>query len=215
MTSRERMISLCEEFIRRKLNIKWLCNCRFNVANREVLLAMKRAGCIYANYGMEAMDDQVLKNINKRLTVEKIVKGVEMTYDIGLNVGFNFMFGNKGDSLETLNKAVSFILKYDNGFQSNSIRPVIPFPGTPLYDYAIEKGLLKDCEDFYENKYVNSDLVSVNFCELSDEEVHRALMEANLKLQQHFFTKKLDNAKGRLKKLYIDRSNSFRGFRSA
>ena len=29
-----------------------------------------------------------------------------------------------------------------------TIRPVTPYPYSPLYYYAIEKGLLRDCEDF-------------------------------------------------------------------
>ena len=53
-----------------------------------------------------------------------------------------------------------------------TIRPVTPYPGSPLYYYAIEKGLLKDCEDFYEKKHLNSDLLSINFTELTDNEFH-------------------------------------------
>jgi radical SAM superfamily enzyme with C-terminal helix-hairpin-helix motif len=69
----------------------------------------------------------------------------------------NIIFGNIGDNKRTLNKGVEFLLKYDDGAQIRTIRPLTPYPGSPLYCYATEKGLLKDAEDFYENKHTNSD----------------------------------------------------------
>ena len=77
-----------------------------------------------------------------------------------------------------LQKGVDFLLKYDDHAQLRTIRPVTPYPGSPLYYYAIEKGLLKDCADFYENKHTNSDLLSVNFTGLSNKEFHHLLFEA-------------------------------------
>jgi hypothetical protein len=90
---------------------------------------------------------------------------------------------------------------------------VTPYPGSPLYYYAIEKGLLKDCEDFYENKHVNSDLLTVNFTDLNDGEFHMSLYEANKKLLANYYQKKLANSIDECKKLYIERDTSFRGFR--
>ncbi len=46
--------------------------------------------------------------------------------------------------------------------------------------------MLKDCEDFYENKHLNSDLLSVNFTDLTDDEFHRALYDANLALLENY-----------------------------
>lgn len=62
--------------------------------------------------------------------------------------------------------------------------------GKELEYYAIEKGLLKDCEDFYDNKHTNSDLLSVNFTDLSDEKIHELLFEANENL--YFFADNLN-----------------------
>src|SRR3990170_562092 len=120
------------------------------------------------------MDDQVLKNMQKALTTKLIIKGIEATLSAGISPGLNILFGNIGDNKETLNKGVEFLLKYDDGAQLRTIRPVTPYPGSPLYYYAMEKDLLRDCEDFYENKHVNSDLVAINFTDLSDDEFHLA-----------------------------------------
>jgi hypothetical protein len=94
-----------------------------------------------------------------------------------------------------------------------TIRPVTPYPGSPLYYYAIEKGLLKDAEDFYENKHMNSDLLSVNFTDMNDDEFHHSLLEANTALLTNYFNKKLSNYIRQAEKLYLEKNVNFRGFR--
>jgi anaerobic magnesium-protoporphyrin IX monomethyl ester cyclase len=215
MSSAERTASLCEDFIKTNLNIKWCCNGRLNYAKPEILNLMKEAGCVFINYGIEAMDDAVLKNMNKVLTTEQIIKGIEATLDAGISPGFNIIFGNIGDSKETLRKGVEFLLKYDDGAQMRTIRPVTPYPGSPLYYYAIEKGLLKDCEDFYENKHINADLLAVNFTELSDGDFHKCLMEANIELLSNYSREKLHGMVRQANKLYTQKDTSFRGWRQS
>lgn len=213
MSSRERTIALCEDFVRERLDIHWCCSGRLNYAEPGVLKAMKKAGCVFINYGIEAMDDRILRNMNKALTTRQITKGVEATLAEGISPGLNILFGNIGENRETLSKGVEFLLKYDDGSQMRTIRPVTPYPGCPLYYSAIEKGLLKDCEDFYENKHLNSDLLAVNFTDMTDEEFHEALFEANSKLIENYFRNRMQSAIGQARKLYIEKNTDFRGFR--
>lgn len=213
MSSRARVTSLCNEFIKHRLDIRWDCNGRLNYADKEVLRLMRKAGCIFINYGIEAMDDQVLRNMNKALTTKQIIKGIEATLDAGISPGFNIIFGNIGDNRETLRKGVEFLVKYDDGAQMRTIRPVTPYPGSPLYYYAIEKGLLKDCENFYENKHTNSDLLAINFTELGDDEFHQCLLEANTTLFTNYFQKKKARTVEQARKLYLEKDPVFRGFR--
>jgi radical SAM superfamily enzyme YgiQ (UPF0313 family) len=212
MTSINRITSLCEYFIKSKVNINWECSGRLNYAKPEVLRLMKAAGCKFISYGIEALDDLVLKNMKKSLTVELIIKGIEATLDSGITPYFNIIFGNIGDNRETLNKGVEFLLKYDRGAQVRTIRPVTPYPGSPLYYYAIENGLLKDCEDFYENKHINSDLLAVNFTDMSDEEFHKCLLKANTRLLTNYFQKKLRSSIEQMRELYLQKNANFRGF---
>jgi anaerobic magnesium-protoporphyrin IX monomethyl ester cyclase len=213
MSSEARIIGLCEDFIRAGLNIKWDCNGRLNYAKPEILRLMKTAGCVFINYGIEAMDDRVLKNMKKALTTKQIIRGIEETLKAGISPGYNIIFGNIGDSRATLDKGVEFLLKYDDGAQMRTIRPVTPYPGSPLYFKAIEMGLLKDCEDFYLNKHINSDLLAVNFTDMSDDEFHLCLCEANNRLLTNYFTKKLSAVIDQTKKLFVEKDASFRGYR--
>jgi radical SAM superfamily enzyme YgiQ (UPF0313 family) len=213
MSSVKRTVSLCEALVKAELNIRWSCNGRLNFAKPEVIQLMKRAGCVFINYGIEAMDNQILKNMGKAMTTDIIIKGIEASLAVGVSPGFNIIFGNIGENRETLNKGVEFLLKYDDGAQLRTIRPVTPYPGSPLYYYAIEKGLLKDCEDFYENKHLNSDLLAVNFTDLSDDEFHLALFEANSQLIQNYYQKQLQSVIEQAKNLYLGGNVKFRGFR--
>jgi anaerobic magnesium-protoporphyrin IX monomethyl ester cyclase len=215
MSSRARTIGLCNDFIDAKLNVRWECNGRLNFARKEVLGLMRKAGCIFINYGIESMDDRILKNMNKALTTRQITTGIEATLDAGISPGLNIIFGNIGENRETLRKGVDFLLKYDDGAQMRTIRPVTPYPGSPLYYYAIEKGLLKDCEEFYEKKHVNSDLLSINFTDLTDDEFHSALFEANSLLIDNYFSNKRKSYLEQMKKLYLEKDENFRGFRQS
>ena len=215
MSSAARTSSICEDLIKSSLNVRWCCNGRLNYAKPDLLALMKRSGCVFINYGIEAMDDRVLKNMNKALTTRQIVDGIEATLKAGISPGFNIIFGNIGEDAETLDKGVRFLLKYDDGAQMRTIRPVTPYPGSPLYYHAIEKGALKDCEDFYENKHVNSDLLAVNFTNVSDDEFHSLLLKANTRLVSNYFQKRLKSVICEAEKLYERGNDNFRGFRQS
>lgn len=213
LSSEHRVIGLCKDFLKANLNIKWSCSGRLNYAKPQVLKLMKKAGCVHISYGIESFNDAILKIMKKGLTTKQIVKGIESTFDIGISAGLNIIFGNIGENRETLKNSVDFLIKYDSCFELRTIRPVTPYPGCDLYDYAIERGLLKDVADFYENKHTNSDLVSVNFTELSDEEFYEAFREANIRLIQNYFNKKSKSFQEQISQLYINRDSTFRGFR--
>ena len=215
MSNEERTIDLCEAFISAELDVKWDCNGRLNFAKPDVLKVMRRAGCVFINYGIESVDDQVLKNYRKGLTYETIVKGIEETLTAGMSPGLNIIFGNIGDTEDTLQRSVEFLLAYDDFAQMRTIRPVTPYPGSELYRIAIERGLLKDVTDFYESKHVNSDLVSVNFTDMSDDEFHGCLLNANTRLLRNYFSEKEKAFVKQAETLYVGRDAEFRGYRQS
>jgi hypothetical protein len=46
-----------------------------------------------------------------------------------------------GDNRATLKMLLEFLLKYDDFSQKRTIRPVTPYPDSPLYHTAIQMGL--------------------------------------------------------------------------
>lgn len=213
MSSISRTMSLCNAIIESGLKFKWFCNGRLNYAKPKVLELMKKAGCVFINYGIESFDDEMLKVMNKVLTTKQIEEGIQHTLDAGISPGFNIIFGNIGETREVLMKGVEFLLKYDDGAQMRTIRPVTPYPGSPLFYYAVEKGMLKNTADFYENKHTNSDLLTCNFTPMSDEEFYQAISDANEILLDNYHKRVKENMKKTLNELYIGQNTSFRGFR--
>jgi anaerobic magnesium-protoporphyrin IX monomethyl ester cyclase len=213
MSSEKRTEDLCNAFLKAKLNVSWSCNGRLNYAKAWLLRLMKRSGCTRINYGVECFDDLCLRRMNKCLTVKQIVSGVEATFASGISPILNIIFGNIGENLNTLQKGVDFLLKYSDCVEMRTIRPVTPYPGSPLFTIAVEKGLLKDTEDFYENKHINSDLLTVNFTDLSDDEFYAALCKANKVLIKNTYKNKEEELMKRTEELYYKRNANFRGFR--
>lgn len=213
MSSRERTLELCEAFISSGVNMKWDCNGRLNFADLDVLEKMKKAGCVFINYGIESLDNATLKVMHKGLTRDMIIKGVENTLKIGISPGLNIIYGNINEPLSAIDDAVNFLLKYDDHAQLRTIRPVTPYPGTELFEYAINKGLIKDTEDFYENKHVNSDLLAVNFTQHTDDEIYEALYKANIKLIHKYEEVQNILMEKNCYDLYKNKNAKFRGFR--
>ena len=216
MSSVEHTEAVCLEFLKRNLPVRWNCNGRLNYCSEELLRLMKDAGCRFINYGIESMDQKVLNNMKKGLRPEMIIKGVEDTLKVGISPGLNFIFGNKGDNKKTIKSTIDFMLKYDDFAQKRTIRPVTPYPGSPLYYDAIKMGLLdknNPTEDFYEKKHLNSDLICCNFTELSDEEFYECLRWANSTLLKNYFDKQKTSTLAQVDHLYKKKDATFRGFR--
>ena len=213
MGSVSRTRELCEKFIASGLSFKWGCNGRLNFATPDLLELMKKAGCVFINYGIESVNDDALRTMNKNMTVNQIVAGIEATLAVGISPGFNIIFGNIGETAECLKNDVDFLLKYDDHGQLRTIRPVTPYPGSPLFDYACQKGLIKDVEDFYENKHTNSDLLTVNFTDMSNDEFYEALFQANRALLNSHIEHIKKTYDKLLTDLYKNLNADFRGFR--
>jgi radical SAM superfamily enzyme YgiQ (UPF0313 family) len=215
MSSKDRAVEFSEAIIALPFKIKWDCNGRLNYADPEVLKIMKKSGCNYVNYGVEALSDEVLQKMNKKLTVETITKGVEATIEAGLTPGLNIMWGNPGDDTETLRRAVDFLMRYDGISELRTIRPVTPYPGSQLFEMACDEGMIEDSADFYERKHVNSDLFTVSFMDgISPKEADMHLFRANERLLSAYYMRCAAASSARAKAFYTGADSTFRGFRS-
>lgn len=212
MSSKERVFEVCD--MMEPMKIKWCCSGRLNHATPEVMQRMRSAGCVFINYGIESLDDAMLRVMHKHLTVDQITQGVEATLAAGISPGLNIIWGNLGETKEALWAGVDFLLKYDDGAQLRTIKPVTPYPGCELFNVAIKSGAIEGVEDFYENKHTNSDRLSVNFTQYTDAEFYQELLKANELLLENYHMKRCEADKKMLENLYVN-DGEFRGFRRA
>lgn len=136
------VISLCQAILDAKLDIKWASNSRVDTVNPEVLEWMKKAGCWIIAFGVEKGDDVSLEKINKKATVAQAREALRITREAGIKRSMYLLFGLPGDTEEILKSDIEFAKQVDPDFLE--IFYPYPFPGTPLYAEAVEKGLLED-----------------------------------------------------------------------
>ncbi len=213
MASQKRTEEICEAILRLPFKAKFDCNGRLNFAKKSLLGLMKQAGFQYINYGIESLNKDILNEMCKGLTLEQIYLGVEETLKAGLSPGLNLLWGFPNDSEKNLKEEVKFLKKYDTCDELRTIRPVTPYPGCRLFDEAVRKSLVKDAEEFYETKHINSDLISINFMDIPTKDAHRMLYEANKGLIKNYIEKRTEKTLDLAERLYFEGDTSFRGFR--
>ena len=87
------------------LDIRFFCSARVDVINREIVEILKRCGCSILSLGLESLDNNVLKIMKKNTTAEDNIKAVETILGIGgICVSLNFLWGNIGDTEDSLKK---------------------------------------------------------------------------------------------------------------
>ena len=151
---------------------------RANCITYEIARMFKDSGCCYLNIGFESMSPSVLKSMKKNVTPKENVRCLHILRDVGIHVGLNFIWGMPGDTEQSLRLNAETLKKYNDYNELRTIRPVTPYPGSELYNYAIEKRLLDGPEDFYK-RFKNSDLITVNFTKLSVSKMYDLLFEIN------------------------------------
>jgi anaerobic magnesium-protoporphyrin IX monomethyl ester cyclase len=213
MSTPDRAMEFAEAILKSGMNIHFDIDGRLNAARPEALKLLKQAGCVYINYGVESLDQTVLNNLNKKQTIPEIISGVEETIKAGIHPGLNVIWGAPGDNAETADKIVKFLNKYNTYGELRTLKPVTPYPGSPLYDLAVEKGFIKDIADFYETKHLNSDLITCNFTDLETTQLHQILYDANKRLLKDHFDHLYERNLKAHQKLYFESDVNFRGVR--
>lgn len=179
--SKKRVFEFAKLLKENSLNVMYRMDCRVDLFDEEVAKVLKDSGCVFMNIGFESTDQNVLNMMNKNVTVEQNIKAAEIAHKHGVGIGLNFIWGLPGDNEESLRRNAEFIKKYNLYDQIRTIRPVTPYPGSPLYYEAIRKGLLRGPDEFFE-KFKNSDLYMVNFMGIPEEKIYQLLYEVNKEL---------------------------------
>lgn len=134
-----RVIRICEEIRRRKLNVGFTVRSRVDVVSREMIDSLKSAGCHTILYGIESSNPDILKMMNKQISPEQVMKTVSYTKQSGLKVLGFFLFGFPGETRQTMEDTVRFSLDLPLDYALFSI--LLPMPDTEIYSYYQEHGL--------------------------------------------------------------------------
>lgn len=131
MVSKERMHKLCDAL--EPLHIHWACNGRVNIVDKEILVAMKDAGCLAIGYGVESGSQKILDAMNKQTSVAQNKTAILETLNAGIHPIVYMMFGYPSESHETLDETVAFFKDIPFVGERIYMATTTALPGSRLY----------------------------------------------------------------------------------
>jgi len=138
---RSRVMAICNALKHEKLKIIWYCNTRVSLVDEELLQSMYNAGCRGLSYGIESGSQTILNQSKKGATVEQAEKAIKCAKKVGIKVYCSFIFGLPGENERTVRETIKFVKRsLPTGAQFNV---AVPYPGSELYQIALEKGWIK------------------------------------------------------------------------
>jgi radical SAM superfamily enzyme YgiQ (UPF0313 family) len=133
----------------------------------KIMELMKKSGCINTFFSLESADPEILQAMRKDMTTEKFICQTKLLHRAGLPVRTSLVFGYPQETPETIAK--TFDVCIECGIYPSS-GYLLPQPGTPIYDFAREKGYIGDEEEYLLSLGDRQDL-RLNLTTMSDEEL--------------------------------------------
>jgi anaerobic magnesium-protoporphyrin IX monomethyl ester cyclase len=148
--NKKRTLKLME--LHKEYDMIWRCFLRSDIINNQggydYLKDMRDGGLVEIFVGVESASNVIKNNITKKTTIEQDTNIVRWCKDLGIRAKVSLIMGLPGESQETIDETLRWVLKY---------RPdrvqwgrLIPFPGTPLtknpqnYDLIVERNIDDD-----------------------------------------------------------------------
>lgn len=140
--NRKRLSEICDEIIRRKLDVKWTTPNGIAIwqLDKELIKRMKAAGCYRLTFGLESGSRSTLDFIGKHYEIAKAEELIAYCHRIGLWTLGTFIIGFPEERMESIRETFAFALRSKLDFAI--FYTATPFPGTRLHDIFQELGLI-------------------------------------------------------------------------
>ena len=166
---KDRVIAICDEIKRRKLDIVWAARTRVDCITDEVLKSMRSAGCSRIYYGIESGNREILATLKKSTSLELYRDVISRTRANGIHTFGYFMVGNPYETEATIRQTIRLALSLDLDYAQFS--KVTPMPATEMYTL-----LLKETGRDYWREHIVAgvdDDIPRPLCDMTDEEIQR------------------------------------------
>ncbi len=191
--SRQRVVDICTLLLERNVKVRWYCLARVNTVDQEMLFLMKKAGCEMMHYGVESADQKILNTLKKGINVQQIRDAVQWTHNAGIKIAGSFIFGNPGETQETMDNTLNLAIELDPDIAHFFV--MAPLPGTELYERY--KSIYFD-EDIGNREssygiYSMSEKSSFRCGDISYDDLKKQLVKATRKFyfRPHYIVKKM------------------------
>lgn len=192
----ERVKAICKEIMDRKIKVEWGCSCRVTPVSEEMISCMVEAGCRHICWGIESGSEEMLKKIEKKISLQQIRNAFELSrkFNTVMSTGAFAMVGNPGETGNTINDTVKFLNSIPmTDLPSASILYVLP--GTLIYKDLKNKGYIKD-EDWYKYDTVPSYTIENSYLTLVKwaKQVRNSALRIPFDPQIHFWYGAMDTS---------------------
>lgn len=140
--------AIIEGMIEQNLIIPWETTVRANyleegMIDEAFLARLKKSGCYLFSFGAESGSPQILKKIQKDISIEEIVESAKMCLHHDIIPQYSFMIGlpgeTKKDTMMTL-RLIDRLVKLSDKVQILGPQAFRPYPGSPLYEECLQAG---------------------------------------------------------------------------
>ncbi len=130
---------LCEALV--PLKKTWGCALTFNVLkDEETVKLMAKAGCRYVYTGLESLNPDSIKAMNKgQNKISEVDEVIRRCFRSGIMLSFGLLVGSDGDTHDYLERLPDYLseLQY---FNITFLGIVCPYPETPFYRQLAREG---------------------------------------------------------------------------
>jgi anaerobic magnesium-protoporphyrin IX monomethyl ester cyclase len=137
---RARLADICDEILRRDLDITWSANARADLTDLNLLKLMRRSGCRMLVVGFEFGNQQILNNVHKGIMLQQPLEFAALCRKAGIRVHGCFMIGGPGETCETARQTIDFAKQLP--IDTAQFSGLCPYPGTEFYEWARARGYL-------------------------------------------------------------------------
>lgn len=137
---------LCNLLIKEKINIRWVCETRVDLADDQMLKTMRQAGCFKVILGVESGSPLTLSKIKKHISLEQVRKAVRLCKKNKLETSIFFLIGFPWETEKEIKETVALMEELDPQYAVFSV--ATPYPGTELYDICKNENLLPPNPDW-------------------------------------------------------------------
>ncbi len=140
--NRRFVYGLVKELKDRGLDVYFSCGSRVDHVNKEYLKFLYDNGCEALYFGVESASQETINKIGKRIRLEQAVKVFRWVREIGGFAMGSFILGFPWETIDDMKKTIDFAIKLKPNYAQFTV--LTPYPGTPLFKYAVEHNLIED-----------------------------------------------------------------------
>jgi anaerobic magnesium-protoporphyrin IX monomethyl ester cyclase len=144
--NKNRTIELCQKIKENRFDLKWTCETRADLVNKEVLSEMKSAGCQTIFFGTESGSERIQKKLNKNIDLQQVKRAFELTRQVGIKTATSFMLGIPGETVEDMHATLKYAKSLNADVTMFNI--YIACPGSKLYDEVINEHLYDQLDNY-------------------------------------------------------------------